>query len=235
MGARALSPWGRAERAWSGMRVGGVLCPPDRERACRPRPLFENVWAGRLLVVGPVGVSDVAGGDGASVECAVAHPVGCCAVLTGEAVGCAVARVTVGPVAVELSVAVGTSSAVVHVVTSVNVGGDPAGDRAVHTCRSSRSRPRPAWAPGQLGVRKPLARAVCLPPADTLVLCQPALTRGGLGGISTPPRPPQQTTPPFAASPHPLLLSLSPPTRQARPARGNVHSLGHWCPCTCPC
>lgn len=51
----------------------------------------------------------------------MAHPVGCFAVLMEEAVGCAVAWVTVGPVAVELSVVL---------VTAVVFGGDPVGNRA---------------------------------------------------------------------------------------------------------
>lgn len=131
-----------------GVRQAVLCSKAGWGRACRPRPLCGNVRAGCLLLAGPVGVSDVAGGDRVSVESTVAHPVGCFAVLTEEATGRAVAWVTVAPVAIELSVVVGTSSAVVCVVTAVVLAGDPVGNRARPHLPLPCPRTRPAGRAG---------------------------------------------------------------------------------------
>lgn len=175
MGARAPSPWGGAERARSGTSRGGGSggCPVFAWpwRACRPRPLWGNVCAGCLLLAEPVGFADAAGGDRASVECAVAHPVGGFAMLTEEAVGCAVTWVTVGPVAVELSAVVRTSSVAARVVTTVVFGGDPGGNRSRPHLPQLEVSPPPSPGTASCECGGPLERAVCLPPADTPVLC----------------------------------------------------------------
>lgn len=89
--------------------------------------LCGNTRGACLLWGGPVEVSDVAGIDCAVVVRIVDRAVDCVATLWEDAVGCVVAWVTVGPLAVVQGVSV-WAGAVARVVTAEVVLGDSAGN-----------------------------------------------------------------------------------------------------------
>lgn len=131
----------------------------------------------------PVVGSGVVGVGHAAVVRTVDRAVDCVAVLSRGAVGCVVARVTVGPVAVDVGVAVGAGPDVARVVMAEVVRGDAAGNRAQHIPPDHLPSPFPAppvpQEPGQQGTLSyPPEKGVCLPLADTHVLPQLTLTRG---------------------------------------------------------
>lgn len=91
--------------------------------------------------------------------------------------GCVVACVTVGPVAVDLGVAVGARADVARAVTAEVVLGDSVGnspeypfqpDCSLPTCPAEYPPPTPTLPrePGLLGTLDPLERGVCLSPGD---------------------------------------------------------------------
>lgn len=80
----------------------------------------------------PVASPGVVGIGQAAVVRTVDRAVDCVAVLSRDVVGCVVARVTVGPVAVDPGVAVGAGPDVARVVMAEVVRGDSAGNRAPH-------------------------------------------------------------------------------------------------------
>lgn len=104
-------------------------------------PLWGHLGGASLLLGVPVEVSSV-GVDRAAVVCTVDRAVVCVAMLT-DAVGCVAACVRVGPVAVDLGVAVGAGPDVACVVTAKVVGGDSAGNRPEHPLRTSCPYPLP--------------------------------------------------------------------------------------------